>query len=147
MISNLHTKEYCKDDISKIENYDLAIADESQLYVLHHRLETHFADGQLRPIDARLSKAELINLGMYFHRPANELIFMTRSDHTSLHHKGKTLSLETRTKIGASELGNKYWLGRKHSEEAKKKISKAKKGRKLSEDHKRKISQGLTAKS
>ena len=37
------------------------------------------------------------------------------------------------------EKGNKIWLGKKHSEETKKKMSKAHKGKKFSEEHKRKL--------
>lgn len=45
----------------------------------HHRKET----------DEGLSVAELIEQGLYWNRPASELIFLTRSEHMRLHHKGK----------------------------------------------------------
>lgn len=55
--------------------------------------------------------------------------------------KIKKLSEEHKKNIGLSKKGNKYMLGHKHSEEAKKKISKANKGRKLSEETKKKMSE------
>lgn len=32
---------FCRDDLSKIENYDKAMADSAQTWDCHHRLETH----------------------------------------------------------------------------------------------------------
>ena len=70
-------------------------------------------------------------------------------------HRGKTLSEETRKKVGLSSLGRKHPprtkefkdnlskinTGKIMSEEAKNKISKARSGKTLSEEHRRKISQ------
>lgn len=53
--------------------------------------------------------------------------------------KGKTLSPETRAKIGASSVGNTHALGYRHTEEAKAKIVAANKGRPLSREHVAKI--------
>lgn len=86
MINLKQAKKFCADDISLIENYDAALADKS-LWVLHHRPETHFSDKTLRPACARLSKRDLKALDMYYSRPAEELIFMTKSDHVQLHRK------------------------------------------------------------
>lgn len=38
-------------------------------------------------------------------------------------HKGKTISQETRNRMRLSHIGQQSWLGKKHSEETKKKIS------------------------
>ena len=38
MINKKTARSYCKDDISKIENYEEAIND-TELWVCHHRLE------------------------------------------------------------------------------------------------------------
>lgn len=70
-----------------IENYNKAIVDTTQVWDCHHRLETHNSDGERRLVD--ITKKELIILGMYFDRPVNELIFLTKADHTMLHKKGK----------------------------------------------------------
>ena len=138
MISS-YAKKFCKEDISRIENYDLAIADTSQTWHLHHRLETHFSNGDLRPINSYISKAELIALDMYYDRPANELIFMTGSDHRSLHYKGKVLSLETKQKMSKANKGKTF------SEEHKRKISAILKGRHITEETKRKMSEAAKA--
>lgn len=112
-----------------IENYDKAIADTDHMWDCHHRLETHTSDGERRFID--LSQAELITLGIYFDRPPEELIFLTKSEHKSLH-----LSEETKRKL------SKMNKGRHHSEEAKKKISEARKGSHHSVETCRRISDG-----
>ena len=128
---------YCK-DLEDIENYQKAIADTTQTYVLHHKLETHTSDGERRLVD--ITKKELMALGMYFHRPASELIFLTKSEHVSLHNKGKKLSEETKNKMSESKKGTHL------SEETKNKMSEAKKGKTIkpfSEDHKKNISYSM----
>ena len=79
MINIKNAKQYCKDDISLIENYDKAIADNTQKWHLHHRLELTMDN------DYALSKQDLIRYGMYYKRPYFELIFMTEAEHKSLH--------------------------------------------------------------
>ena len=106
MISKF-AKTYCKDDIALIENYDKAISDSEQTWHCHHRKEII------------TSKKELIENNEYFNRPANELIFLTHSEHNSLHKKGKHRSYETKKKL---VIANK---GKKMSEEAKQKLSDA----------------------
>lgn len=138
MISEQELKKYCCEVISKIENYDKAIADTTQVWQCHHRLETHNSDGERRLVD--ISSVELIALGMYYDRPTEELIFLTGAEHRRLHQKGKHHPEETRKKISEAEKG-KYV-----SEETRKKMSEAKKGLNLgpqSEDHRGKISEAL----
>lgn len=108
-----------------IENYDKAIADTTQVWFCHHRLETHTSDGERRAVD--LSWKELKALGTYYDRPAEELIFLTKKDHEQLHYTGKKRgphSEETIRKMSES------CKGRRLTEEAKEKISKANKGNK-----------------
>ena len=88
MISKSNIFAICKNR-EQIENYDKAIADTTQMWDCHHRLETHFSDGTERPNNAQLSKAELIALDMYWDRPPEELIFLTKSDHYKLHGKNE----------------------------------------------------------
>ena len=135
-----HYKYLCN-DIENVENFDKAKADDFKGWICHHRLETHNSNGERRLVD--ISHKELIALGMYYHRPANELIFMTKSEHSSLHHKGKHLSDETKKKIGESEKGREPWnKGKKgvqtawnkgktnvYSQETLKKMSEANKGK------------------
>ena len=112
---------------TKIENYEKAVNDTTQIWICHYRLETHNSDGERRLV--YLKPEELIALGMYYDRPPEELIFLTKAEHTRLHNK----SVETRRKK----------KGKYRSEETKKRISEAKKGKKrepFSEDWKKKMS-------
>ena len=110
-------ERYCK-DYEKIENYEKAAADNFKGWHCHHRLETHTSEGERRLVN--IPQAELKSSGMYYHRPAEELIFLTSREHGA-YNKGKRHSAETRRKIAEAHEG-KY-----HSEEAKKKMSEAKK--------------------
>lgn len=143
MIKERFAHEYCKDDISRIENYYKAIADTTETWHLHHRLELTL-DGEFAH-----SRENLKRLGMYYHRPYFELIFLTPSEHLRLHHKGKPLTSEHRRKISVAKKGEKNpWYGKlsprrgmHHSEEAKMKMSAAAKGRVMSDETRRKISE------
>ena len=79
MISEPNAKQYCRDDISKIENYEQAINDKKHKWVCHHRLEFTI-NGEF----AHKWK-ELERLGMYWRRPYFELIFMREDEHQKLH--------------------------------------------------------------
>lgn len=85
MVSKL-IRKFCKNP-EKIENYDKAISDTTQTWHCHHRLELYTLSGEKRPKD--LYPRELIALGMYYNRPPEELIFLTPSDHISLHRKSR----------------------------------------------------------
>ena len=106
--------KYCK-NIEEIENYAAAAADNFVGWDMHHRLETHNSDGLLRLVP--LSREELKALGMYYDRPASELIFLKHRDHTRLHLLGQQRTPETRAKIGAAS------RDRHPSEETRAKIS------------------------
>ena len=95
MINLNSIKKYCSEDLSLIENYDLAIADEFDTWICHHKLG--IINGVTIPIE------ELIAKNLYFNRPANELIFMTRSEHITLHNKTRTLSTHTKQLISDAQ--------------------------------------------
>ena len=102
MICLRTVKDFCK-DFTKIENYDKAIADKTQTWECHHRIETHNSDGEKRLV--HLTREELKMMDMYYNRPSDELIFLTKVEHRNLHHKGresvlkgKKCSEETRQK-------------------------------------------------
>ena len=59
---------------------------------------------------------------MYFDRPPEELIFLTRAEHNMLHHQG-----------------NHYMLGKRHSSDVRKKISEGHKEKLFSEEHRKKL--------
>lgn len=86
---------YCTEP-ENIENYDKAKADNFVGWCIHHRLETHNSDGERRLID--ITPAELEALGMYYYRPASELIFLTESEHKSLHSIGENNLLKKQRK-------------------------------------------------
>lgn len=100
-----HFERYCK-DIECVENYSKAKADNFIGWCCHHRRETHNSDGKRLSVD--ISMKELKALGMYWNVSAEELIFMTKEEHLSLHHQG-----------------NHYMLGKCHSTESRRKMSKA----------------------
>lgn len=120
-------ERYCK-DYENIENYEKAKADNFKGWHCHHRLETHNSDGERRLVD--ITVAELQALGMYYHRPASELILLTESEHNSLHKP----SAEAKKKMSKVRKGkylgeNNSFYGKHHSEESKKKMSEANKGK------------------
>ena len=123
---------YCK-DYENIENYEKAKADDFKNWDCHHRLETHTSDGERREVD--ISRKELKALGLYWNRPADELIFMTRKEHLILHKKDKQFSDDTKRKMSEAKKGRQF------SEEHKKKLSEAKKGRHHTEEAKKKMSE------
>lgn len=124
-----------------IENYDKAVADKNETWDCHHRLEIQ---GQFRNSVKLLKRC-----GMYFNRPASELIFLTNEEHMRLHSKGNKHSEETKRKMSEANKGNKYSLGSKRSEETKRKMSASKIGNKnsfgcrRSEETKKKISEAM----
>lgn len=161
MINVKGAKRFCCEDISTIENYDLAVADKERVWCCHHRLEYNEATGKFT-----LSFV-LKNRGLYYHRPASELIFMTLSDHRALHVKdpriaekmkgekhpryGRHCSEETKRKISEALSGSKHPnFGKHHSEKIRKKMSESAKGRglgrHLSEETKRKMSESRKGK-
>lgn len=134
MINTKRLKWYCCEDISKIENYEQAIADETQIWDCHHRLEIFMM--------WKIPAKDLIEGGLYYNQPADRLILLPHSEHLRIHRKGEKWSDETKRKISEAK------KGRKMSEEHKRKMSEAHRGEKhhnygkhLSEDTKRKISQ------
>lgn len=125
-----YSKCYCRNP-ELIENYDKAVADTTQMWECHHRLETYTSDGERRLVD--ITMEELITLDMYYHRPAEELIFLTAEEHTSLHKKGKHHSEEALKKMSDTRKGERNPMyGKHHSEEAKRKNAEAHKGEKSS---------------
>lgn len=114
-------KKFCKDDISLIENYELAVNDQIQCWDCHHR----------REITDNKSVAELKMECLYFKRPAEELIFLTRAEHTILHNRNRKISESARRKMSLAKKGKSNWKKGTHlSLDTRKKLSIAKKGKK-----------------
>ena len=60
-----------------IENYDKAIEDKSQTWICHHRLEEFVSSKWLKKHND------------YYNVSPNELIFLTKKEHSKTYHKGK----------------------------------------------------------
>jgi len=126
MISKCTVLLFCE-SYKDIENYDVAVTDDSQTWICHHRLETEDSDGKPRII--ALSTAELKALDMYYNRPPEELIFVTKSEHAKIHGKYSTWFIKKGADnyfaqhkfIGSSN----HMYGKHHTEESRKKISES----------------------
>ena len=73
MINTEVARKYCCEDISLIENWNKALNDTEEVWSIHHKL------GEV------LSKAELIERGLYYNRPAHDLVFLNRLGHFLRH--------------------------------------------------------------
>ena len=123
MINEKRARRYCKEDLSKIKNYDKAIADTTQVWDCHHMTETWW----------NCSRKELIENECYYNRKACELIFLTKAEHRRLHNMN--MSEETHRKLSEAR------KGRTLSEEQRRKISESNKRRTYSDDTRRKMSE------
>ena len=77
----MKAKKYCCEDISLIENYEQAKIENFDGWVCHHKLEIHS--------DYRNKVKELKQMGLYYNRPACELIFLKWGEHSKLHQSGR----------------------------------------------------------
>lgn len=124
-------EKFCE-DYENIENYDKAKKDNFKGWDCHHRLETHNSDGERRLVD--ITVAELKALGMYYNRPAEELIFLRKGEHSAI----RKVSEETKKKMVAAKEGENHPMyGKKHSVETINKMSEAHKN--ISEETRNKM--------
>lgn len=86
-------KQYCSEPLENIENYEKAIADTEHVWDCHHRAE-------ILPCGV-YTRQQLVKAGMYWNRPASELIFLLHGEHRRLHnlnqsqetHRSRALSM------------------------------------------------------
>ena len=97
MISEYSAKRVCSEDVSLIENYHQAISDEEKMWEIHHRRE---CDENGRTL---FTQKQLIDMGLYFKRPASELVFVTKSTHKKLHRE----QMRNSGKIGGKKIAIK----------------------------------------
>lgn len=69
--------KFCSENISQIENFLEAINDRFEVWDCHHRLEIQG--------EKVYSAKELEDLNLYWNRPASELIFLKKNEHSALH--------------------------------------------------------------
>jgi len=97
MISkNIEKNRICK-EYKQVENYEAAIADKEELWVLHHR--------KLEP--SRVTKKDLIERNEFYDVAPEELIFLTRSEHMRVSNEGKTYDKSVKDKISQTKVGKK----------------------------------------
>lgn len=124
MIDRYRANKYCREDISLIENYDKAVNDTTQTWQIHHKDE-------IRTLPSGMvvyrSQKDLIEGGRYYNCPANELIFLTKSEHCKLHLKYRPKLSED---VYRKAVRNRIESGHQwHSEATKRKISASRKGK------------------
>ena len=76
--------KFCSEPLDKIEHYEEALAEGFKGWCIHHRLEIQESK--------RVSMQELKSNGLYYGRPASELIFMRNGEHHRLHWIGNTVN-------------------------------------------------------
>ena len=106
--------KFCSEPLDKIEHYEEALAEGFAGWCIHHRLEIQ-QDG------TRMSRQELKDHGLYYGRPASELVFMRNGEHSTLHNNNR--SYDTRKKLSEAR------KGKHHSEETRLKMSESRKGK------------------
>ena len=151
-------RAFCKESLDQIDNYQQALAEKFKGWCIHHRLE-------IQPDGTRVSMQELKSKGLYYGRPASELIFMRCGENKRLHligntnTKGRTLSAEHCKKIAEANKGkhhstearkkmsetlsgeNNPLFGKHRSAETRKKIAESLKGKHLSAETRQKMSE------
>ena len=91
-----YLKKYCSEPLENIENYQEAMNDKEHMWECHHRAE-------ILPCGV-YSCEELKKVGMYWKRPASELIFIRHDEHRRLH--SQNMRGETHTKLSQSLMGH-----------------------------------------
>ena len=89
--------KFCSEPLDKIEHYEEALAEDFAGWCIHHRRE-------IKPDGTRVSMQELKDNGLYYGRPASELVFMKVGEHTTLHWFGKSMPEEVKNKISQTRL-------------------------------------------
>lgn len=132
-------QRYCKDGIEKVENYDRAVSDTDNLWVLHHRDEIRILPSGM--IAIRTSD-DLMENGRYWHCPANELVFMLKDEHKAMHAHYQKVTPEAREKMRLAKLG-KPSARKDYSPNlaTREKLRMAQTGKRLSPETKHKISE------
>ena len=98
---------YCR-DVQSIENYADAVNDQSCIWHLHHRFGIAFSD-------RTYSAQDLQDMGLYYMRPSDELIFLTPFWHMRVHSLRKKNLIPTIPELSDAEykefteMFKKFW--------------------------------------
>lgn len=103
MISDKQVRRYCCEEMSKIENYEVA-RNSNERWDCHHR-------GEILPC-GRFSPKDLVKFDLYWHRPASELIFLPHSEHQRMHTIGKSRVFTEDHKSSLSKVATERNKGR-----------------------------------
>ena len=128
----------CNTSIDNVEGFDPEILESDRGWVLHHRLELEDKFGN--PRDEEVSAWVLMRLGLYYNRPASELLWVRKGEHATMHNKlrkreawnkGKTNIYDDETRKNISDTLKEYYKNNPKtvSEETKKKMSESNKGK------------------
>ncbi len=112
---------FCRDEISLIENYYEAKNDQTEIWICHHRDEIRLLPSG---IEVRRTVDDLKDDNRYYNCPANELIFLRRSEHAKLHATGRVYSEATKIKL--SKNAYKQWNNQRNTEIGKKVLNNLK---------------------
>lgn len=130
----MYLNNYTLEPITKIEGFERMVESDER-FAIHHRLETHrWSRKQQKWVlrDEVIPSKVLKALGLYYNRPAFELIYMSSSEHSKLHSSFKKgITEETRKKLSAAtkkQWEQRHLNGYTVSEETKKKMSENRKG-------------------
>ena len=124
---SIRREDYCCESLELVESYAAAKADEFQGWDIHHR-------GEILPC-GRFSTDDLKKFGLYWNRPASELIWLRHDEHIAMHSAGNSHAK-----------GNKQPNKVKHlSEETRQKISSSVRKRFADQAFKQKVTEAATA--
>lgn len=88
-------------------------------------LDIWISSGHLHERGRRRGQYVMARFGDRGSYAVDNVKIVTTEANLSESNRGKTLTPEHRKRIGASSLGNKYWLGRRHTAETKNKMREA----------------------
>lgn len=122
MISNdkWHLEKFCSEPLENIENYQKAVNDTEHMWECHHRNEICLAN-QSRLDKGLTTREQLKADGMYYNRPACELIFLRQDEHRALH----AMNRKPETTRRMAEASSRRMRGAKRSEEVIRKMAKS----------------------
>ena len=133
---SIRREDYCCEPLELVENYAAAKSENFKGWCIHHRLE-------IQPDGTILSAKELIDHGLYFGRPASELVFMRNGEHHRLHWIGNTFNIGKHHSAETRQKMSEALKGKHHSVEHRQKLSESLKDRTFSAEHRQKLSEAL----